>query len=51
MYCYVEMKTCSCTHAIKSSMPMIQRKVQSPAVNQGQINFLSSTGASKMFWI
>lgn len=51
MYCYVEMKTCSCTHVIKNSMPMIQRKVQSAIAKQRQIKLLSNMGALKMFWI
>lgn len=50
MYCYMELKKCSCIHVIKSSMPMLSEKGTKSHCKQGQINLLSNMGALKMFW-
>lgn len=51
MYCCVEVKKCSCTHLIKSSMPYTSEKGTKShfIVKLGQIDSLSNMGAIKIF--
>jgi len=51
VYCYGEMKKCSCTHLVRSSMPYASEKgIKSHfIVKLGQIDSLNNMGALKIF--